>query len=46
MGRAYKYRRGIGIFDDKGNSIFHRGVDTLADNEICIPTINELNEMD
>lgn len=44
MGKAYKYRGGIGIFDDKGNSIFHRDVDTLANNKIYLPTISQLND--
>lgn len=44
MGKAYKYRGGIGIFDGEGNSIFHRDVNTLANNEIYLPTINELND--
>lgn len=44
MGRAYKYRGGVGIFDDKGNSIFHRDVDTLANNKIYLPTISQLND--
>lgn len=44
MGKAYKYRGGIGLFDDKGKSIFHRDIDTLADNKIYLPTISQLND--
>lgn len=44
MGKAYKYRGGIGIFDGEGKSIFHRDVDTLAQNQIYLPTVGELND--
>lgn len=44
MKKAYKYRGGIGMFDQDGQSIFERDVNTLVDNQIYLPTIDSLND--
>jgi hypothetical protein len=44
MTKAYKYRGGIGLFDEKQESIFKRDVNTLANNQIYIPTKEKLND--
>lgn len=44
MAKAYKYRCGIGLFDEKNKSIFERDVDTLTNNQIYLPTIDHLND--
>jgi hypothetical protein len=44
MKRAYKYRGGIGFFDQNGQSIFERDIRTLVNNQIYLPTKNELND--
>ena len=38
MRNCYKYRGGIGVFDKDGKSIFDRDVNTLANNQIYLPT--------
>ena len=43
MRNCYKYRGGIGVFDKDGKSIFDRDVNTLANNQIYLPTKSELN---
>lgn len=42
--KVYKYRSGIGTYDDNGNSIFERDVKTLCENKIYAPSIDELND--
>jgi len=42
--KAYKYRNGISAYDNNGNSLFYRDVDTLFNNRIYAPTISELND--
>jgi Protein of unknown function (DUF2971). len=44
MRKCYKYRGGIGVFDKNGNSIFERDINTLANNQIFLPTKRELND--
>jgi len=44
MKKAYKYRGGIGAFDKEGQSIFERDINTLANNQIYLPTKVELND--
>lgn len=44
MRNCYKYRGGIGVFDKDGKSIFDRDVNTLANNQIYLPTKSELND--
>lgn len=44
MRKYYKYRGGIGVFDKNGNSIFERYINTLANNQIFLPTKRELND--
>lgn len=42
--KGYKYRSGIGILDKDGKSIFERNVNTIANNQIYLPTKDELND--
>jgi hypothetical protein len=42
--KAYKYRGGIGILDKDGESIFERDLNTIVNNQIYLPTSNELND--
>lgn len=44
MKKAYKYRGGVGAFDKEGQSIFERDINTLANNQIYLPTKVELND--
>ena len=44
MKKAYKYRGGIGVFDQEGQSIFERDVNTLVNNQIYLPTVDLLND--
>ena len=44
MKKAYKYRGGIGLFDKEKQSIFERDINTLANNQIYLPTKVELND--
>lgn len=44
MRNCYKYRGGIGVLDKDGKSIFDRDVNTLANNQIYLPTKSELND--
>ena len=44
MKKAYKYRGGIGVFDQEGHSIFERDVNTLVNNQIYLPTVDLLND--
>jgi hypothetical protein len=44
MKKKYKYRGGVGLLDQDGQSIFERDVNTLANNKIYLPTKNELND--
>ena len=44
MLKGYKYRSGIGILDKNGNSIFERDVNTIVNNQIYLPTKDELND--
>ena len=44
MSKAYKYRGGRGILDKDGFSIFERDVTTLANNQLYLPTKDELND--
>ncbi len=44
MKKCYKYREGINACDKNGNSIFKRDIDTLANNQIFLPTKRELND--
>lgn len=44
MKKAYKYRGGIGVFDQGGQSIFERDVNTLINNQIYLPTFDLLND--
>lgn len=44
MKKGYKYRGGIGILDKDGNSVFERDINTLAGNQIFLPTKKELND--
>lgn len=42
--KAYKYRSGNCSYDEKGNSLFYRDVETLVKNQIYAPTVSELND--
>ncbi len=42
--KAYKYRVGIGVKNDKNESLFERDLETLSKNLLYAPTINELND--
>ena len=42
--KGYKYRSGIGILDKDGKSIFERDVNTIVNNQIYLPTKDELND--
>ncbi len=44
MSKAYKYRGGRGILDKDGNSIFERDVTTLVNNQLYLPTKDNLND--
>ncbi len=44
MKKAYKYRGGIGIFDQKGQSTFERDINTLVNNQIYFPSKMDLND--
>ena len=44
MTKAYKYRGGRGILDKDGMSIFERDVTTLVNNQLYLPTKDELND--
>lgn len=44
MAKGFKYRSGIGICDSEGNSIFERDINTLVNNQIYLPTKDELND--
>lgn len=44
MKKAYKYRGGVGMFDQEGQSIFERDINTLVNNQIYLPTKNDLND--
>lgn len=44
MKNAYKYRGGIGVFDLNGQSTFERDVNTLVNNQIYLPSKNDLND--
>lgn len=41
---GYKYRGGIGILDKEGKSIFERDINTILNNQIYLPTKDELND--
>jgi len=42
--KAYKYRNGLSVYDNNGNSLFYRDVETLFNNKIYSSTISELND--
>lgn len=42
--RAYKFRSGKGIKDDKGKDIFKRDIELLIKDTIYIPTVAQLND--
>lgn len=42
--RAYKFRSGKGIKDDKGEDIFKRDIELLIKDTIYIPTVAQLND--
>lgn len=44
MKKVYEYRGGIGVFDQEGQSIFERDVNTLVNNQIYLPTVDLLND--
>ena len=44
MKKVYKFRGGIGVFGKDGKSIFERDLDTLVNNQIYLPTKDELND--
>lgn len=44
MKRAYKYRGGIGLCIQEGQSIFERDINTLVNNQIYLPTKDKLND--
>lgn len=44
MRKGYKYRAGIGQFDEKGKLILHRDIATLVSNQIYLPLKDELND--
>lgn len=44
MTKGYKYRGGIGILDKEGKSIFERDVNTIGNNQVYLPTKDELND--
>lgn len=44
MRKAYKYRGGRGVFDKDGRSIFERDVTTLMNNQLYLPTKDNLND--
>ena len=44
MKKAYKYRGGIGVFDHEGQSTFERDVNTLVNNQIYLPSKDDLND--
>lgn len=44
MAKGYKYRGGIGLLDKAGKSIFERDVNTIVNNQVYLPTKDELND--
>lgn len=44
MAKAYKYRSGNGLFNKDGKSIFERDVITIVNNQIYLPTKQNLND--
>lgn len=44
MSKAYKYRSGNGLYDKDGKSLFERDVITIANNQIYLPTKQNLND--
>lgn len=42
--KGYKYRGGIGVLDKDGKSIFERDINTIVNNQIYLPTRDELND--
>lgn len=42
--KGYKYRSGIGLLDKDGNCIFKRDVNTIVNNQVYLPTKDELND--
>lgn len=44
MRKGYKYRGGVGIFNEKKESFFERDLKTLIDNQIYAPLKDKLND--
>jgi hypothetical protein len=44
MRKGYKYRGGVGTFNEKNESFFERDLKTLIDNQIYVPIKDELND--
>lgn len=42
--KGYKYRSGIGLLDKDGNCIFTRDINTIENNQVYLPTKDELND--